>query len=69
MKHTIYTLTKAGCVPYYITEEDYKKCIEIIEEKRRAELAKILAELYDIFGGARTFDIVDEEMKNLGIKG
>lgn len=68
MRDTIYTLTKAGSVPYHITEEDYKECIKVIEGKRRAELAKVLTELDDIFGRGRTIDIVNEEMKNLGIK-
>ena len=68
MRDTIYTLTKAGSVPFHITEEDYKECIRVIERKRRAELTKVLAELNDIFGRVQTVDIVYEEMKNLGIK-
>lgn len=68
MRDTIYTLTKAGSVPYHITEEDYKACIKVIEGKRRAELAKALAELYDVFGEIRATEIIDEEMENLGIR-
>lgn len=67
MKPTNYTLQKAGCVPYYITDEEYEEFVKIIEGKKKAKLRKVLTEMYDFFGDIRTVDIVEEELNSLAI--
>lgn len=64
---THYTLQKAGCVPYYLTKEEYEEFVKIIEGKKKAKLRKVLTEMYDFFGDIRTVDIVEEELNSLAI--
>ena len=69
MKPTHYTLQKAGCVPYYLTKEEYEEFVEIVERKKKDKLRKALIEIYNFFGEDRVVDIVEEELNNLAIKG
>ena len=67
MKPTHYTLQKEGCVPYYLTKEEYEEFVKIIERKKRDKLRKAIIEIYDFFGEDRAVDMVEEEMENLAI--
>lgn len=67
MQPTHYTLQKAGCVPYYLTKEEYEEFAENIERKKRDKLRKAIIEIYDFFGEDRAISIVEEEMDKLAI--
>lgn len=69
MTPTHYTLQKAGCVPYYLTKDEYEQFVEVIERKKRDKLRKVIIEIYDFFGEDRAVDIVEEEMNKLAIRG
>lgn len=69
MTPTHYTLQKAGCVPYYLTKEEYEQFVEVIERKKRDKLRKVIIEIYNFFGEDRAVDIVEEEMNKLAIRG
>lgn len=42
MKITNFMLKKDGRVPYYLTEKEYKKFVEILEGKRKQNCGKFL---------------------------
>ena len=68
MKETNFMLKKDGCVPYYLTKEEYEEFVEILKRAKIKELEKALIVLSDTFGINKTVDIVEEELNKLATR-
>lgn len=62
-------LKKDGCVPYYLTKEEYEEFVEILKRVKTKELERALIVLSDTFGVDKTVDIVEEELNKLAKRG
>jgi hypothetical protein len=61
-----FTLTRKGCVPYEITEEQYKIFVKMISDERRKSLEDAIREAYDFFSKDEFIEIITEELHDLG---
>jgi hypothetical protein len=61
-----FTLTRKGCVPYKITEEQYKIFVAMISDERRKRLEDAIREAYDFFSKDEFIEIITEELQDLG---
>lgn len=62
-----FTLAKKGCVPFKITEEQYKIFVEMISKERRKKLEDAIKEAYDFFPEVEFIKIISEELQDLGV--
>ncbi len=64
-----FTLARKGCVPYEITEEQYKIFVKMISDERRKKLEDAMKEAYDFFPEDEFIEIVEDKINELIIRG
>lgn len=68
MKPTNYTIQQAGCVPYYISAEEYREFTKVIVDKRTTEVENAISILIDTVGFDNAKKMVEEIWEVLDIK-